>query len=47
MNALIIYWSGADSAEIGHLSAPNRVLVRANRPPHKERAGSGAGMAIV
>jgi len=37
----------ADSGEIGHVSAPNLPLVRANRPPHKKGVGSGAGMAIA
>jgi len=37
----------ADSGEIGHLSAPNRPLVRPNRPPCEKGSGSGAGMAIV
>jgi aldehyde:ferredoxin oxidoreductase len=37
----------ADFGEIGHLSAPNRPLVRPNRSPCEKGSGSGVGMAIV
>jgi len=42
-----IRYQDADSGEIGHVSAPNRPLVRANLPPRKKGLGSSAGMAIV